>query len=525
MEACLYRNVWREGLQSGHFVASIECVTPEASEELEGAIGPIIELAEHIKADARVASIAITDRVRSDHDHDPIAVASRVAESSGKAPIVHLAGKDRAPAWLTDALGRATASGLENLLLVTGDKIRGASGDHRIRYHDSVNMLWQARHADARFYLAAAVSPFKYREEELMNQYLKMMKKARAGADCFVTQVGWDMLKLKEVMAYRRRRGLSSPVVAGVMLLTAARALYIRANKLAGITITDELQARLEDEAKQPDKGVGAAYRRLALQIVGLKRLGFAGFQLTGVHQFDELDRLLRHVEALDQGLQDEGGWWDAWWHNLRGPGGAPTATAPSPPFYLFEELGTPGGWMVPSERLTLRELAPTGPPGPELLTFRRLDRLDHLVFRDGSPGATLFGPMARLISPDSAVERGLHWIERRVKEPIVGCQSCGFCRLPHTAYVCPETCPKGLANGPCGGTSTNVCEFGDRECIHNRRYRVAKAAGRLSELEEVLIPPVDPATRGTCSWTNHFRGEDPPVIHLADIRTEGEHA
>jgi methylenetetrahydrofolate reductase (NADPH) len=115
-------------------------------------------------------------------------------------------------------------------------------------------------------------------------------------------------------------------------------------------------------------------------------------------------------------------------------------------------------------------------------------------------------------------VERGLHWIERRIKEPVVGCQTCGFCRLPYTSYVCPETCPKGLANGPCGGTSDNTCEFGDRECIHNRKYRIAKAAGRLEELERVLIPPVDEARRGSCSWTNHFRGEDPPVARLAPI-------
>ncbi len=535
MERRDYQNLWWEGLQSSQFVASIEFVTPEASEELEGAIGPVVELAEHIKADPRFATIALTDRVKSDHDHDPIVVASRVAEVCRKAPIVHLSGKDRDPTWLADALRRATAAGLENFLLITGDKVKSESGDRRTRYYDSVNMVWQARRASAQFHIAAAVSPFKYREEELMNQYLKMMKKARAGADCFITQVGWDMLKLKELMAYRQRRGLSSPVMGGVMLLTVARARYIRTNKLAGITITDELQARLEEEAKQPDKGVGAAYRRLALQIVGLKRLGLAGFQLTGIHQFDKLDRLFQQfntldrlfqqAEALDRGLRNEGAWWDAWWHNLRGPSGAPVATAPTQPFYLFEELGAPGGWMVPVERLTLRELAPTGPTSPEFVKFRRLDRLDQLVFKEGSPGGTLLKPIARLVPPASSIERGLHWIERRVKEPIVGCQTCGFCRLPYTAYVCPETCPKGLANGPCGGTSTNTCEFGDRECIHNRKYRIAKAAGRLQELEEVLIPPVDAARRGTCSWTNHFRGEDPPVIHLADIRAEGEHS
>jgi len=148
-------------------------------------------------------------------------------------------------------------TGLENVLLVTGDKVRTSPPDTPVRYHDSVNMIAQVRSSAADVFVAAAVSPFKYREEESMNQYLKMAKKENAGVHCFITQVGWDMLKFKELMAYRRRRGLTAPVMAGVMLLTVARARYIRANKLAGITITDELQARLEEEARQPDKGVG----------------------------------------------------------------------------------------------------------------------------------------------------------------------------------------------------------------------------------------------------------------------------
>jgi len=518
VERPLYDNVLRQRLTQGQFVASVEFVTPESSNEFEVAIAPVIDLAEHIKADPRFHTIALTDRVKSDDDHDPVRLAARVAEVCRKAPTVHLSGKDRGPAWMADALQRMEDAGLENLLLVTGDKVRKQPQGRRVPYYDSVNMVAQARAARAGFHIGAVVSPFKYREEELMNQYLKMVKKERAGADSFITQVGWDMLKLKELIAYRRRRGLDAPVMAGVMLLTAVRARYIRANKLAGIVVTDQLQAQLEEEARQPDKGIGAAYRRLALQIVGLKRFGYAGFQLTGIQLYEKLDKLIQRVEALDEGLPTEGAWWDTWWRAFRGAGGTHVPTAPSEPFYLFEELGEPNGWHVPIESLTPRRLASASPSSAELKTYRRLDRLDRLVFKNDAPGAALLKPVARVVRPGSAVERGVHWVERHVKEPLVGCQSCGFCRLPYTSYVCPETCPKGLANGPCGGTSDNVCEFGDRKCIHNKKYRIARDTGRLEELEEVLIPVVDRTKRGTCSWTNHFRGEDPPVVHLTQI-------
>ncbi len=517
-----YDNVLRRRLERGEFVISIEFVTPETTEEFEAAIAPVIELAQHIKADSRVHAIAVTDRVKSDRDHDPVLVAECVAEASGKSPLIHLSGKDRDPQWAADALRRAEISGLDNLLLITGDKVKSEPADRRVRYYDSVNMIAQARGVNAGFHLSAAVSPFKYREEELMNQYLKMAKKELAGADCFITQVGWDMLKFKELMAYRRRRGFRAPVMAGGMLLTAARARYIREHKLAGIVVTDELQARLDLEAKQPDKGIGAAYRRLALQIVGWRRLGYAGVQITGMHHHAKLDRLFQQVDGLDRGLASEGAWWDAWWHGLRNADHGRVATAPAHGFYLFEELGRADGWNVPVDALTMRDLGRSPEPDVEWKRFQRLDRLDELVFKEGSPGAAVLKPLARLVPSGSAVERGLHWVEQRIKGPLVGCETCGFCRLPYTAYVCPETCPKGLANGPCGGTSDNTCEFGDRECIHNVKYRAARAAGHLDQLEQVLIPAVDAATRGSCSWTNHFRGEDPPIVLLRGLRRKG---
>jgi len=519
-----YHNVVRERIGDGSFAAVIEFTTPEASEEFEGAIAPIVELGARIKADPRVAGVALTDRVKSDNDHDPVRVAHRVAEASGKATTVHLSGKDRRPEYVADALRRMRELGLENLLLVTGDKVKSDPGSRRVCYYDSVNMVAQVHATGGGFFASAAVSPFKYREEESMNQYLKMAKKELAGADCFITQVGWDMLKMKELAAYRRQRGFRAPVMMGMMLLTVARARYIRANRLAGITITDSLQARLESDATLPDKGIATAYHRLAMQIVGLKRLGFAGFQLTGMHAYDKLDKLLQQVEVLERELPTEAQWWEAWWDALRGADGRAVETAPAP-YYLYEELGKPGGWNVALDGLTPREPEPPALPSAEFKKFRSLDRLDHLVFKDGSPGAALLKPIARLVPKDSALERGLCTIERLVKEPVVGCQTCGFCRLPYTAYVCPETCPKGLANGPCGGTSENTCEFGDRECIHNRKYRIAKEAGRLHELEEVLIPAVDASKRGTCSWTNHFRGEDPIVVRLTDVRTKGNRA
>jgi methylenetetrahydrofolate reductase (NADPH) len=132
-----------------------------------------------------------------------------------------------------------------------------------------------------------------------------------------------------------------------------------------------------------------------------------------------------------------------------------------------------------------------------------------------------VLGPLMRAVDRAPLGRRALLTFERAVKTPLLGCQLCGFCRLPYTLFVCPETCPKGLANGPCAGTDDNRCEFKDRECTHNRAYRIAKATGRLSDLEELMIPAVT-GTRGTCSWANYYRGTVPPAVRLTKRADDG---
>ena len=112
-------------------------------------------------------------------------------------------------------------------------------------------------------------------------------------------------------------------------------------------------------------------------------------------------------------------------------------------------------------------------------------------------------------------------WIDRRpklaaaleraelaVKKPMFGCQACGNCVLGHMEYVCPQTCPKQMRNGPCGGTRLGRCEVVDRPCIWVGVYERAKAAGRVEALAE-YIPPPDRALQGTSSWINYFLERD----------------
>jgi len=90
---------------------------------------------------------------------------------------------------------------------------------------------------------------------------------------------------------------------------------------------------------------------------------------------------------------------------------------------------------------------------------------------------------------------------EYMIKGPLFGCRMCGNCLLQETAFICPMECPKGLRNGPCGGSTPEHCYVDKtRPCIWYKIYERAHKMGREEKLLEVL-PPLDWEKVGTEAW------------------------
>lgn len=144
----------------------------------------------------------------------------------------------------------------------------------------------------------------------------------------------------------------------------------------------------------------------------------------------------------------------------------------------------------------------PVRPRLPGWLAYR----LQHAL----APNAgyrRLAGALAR--SP--AAYRAFTATEKVTKGAAFGCRMCGQCALPDTGYACPETCPKQLRNGPCGGVGADgSCEvFPDTRCVWVVAYERAEQEGRVADLLQVL-PPVDHRRAGQSAWVRYWRGDDP---------------
>ncbi|MBZ4682129.1 methylenetetrahydrofolate reductase C-terminal domain-containing protein [Thermodesulfobacterium sp.] len=70
-------------------------------------------------------------------------------------------------------------------------------------------------------------------------------------------------------------------------------------------------------------------------------------------------------------------------------------------------------------------------------------------------------------------------------------CRACGDCFIDKTAGLCPiARCPKGLLNGPCGGSQTERCEVNPEiPCVWYEIIIRLEKRGELASLDEIIGP------------------------------------
>ena len=408
--------------------------------------------------------------------------------------IPHVTCKDHNTSALSSSLATYKAMGVQTLLVLTGDKPVGAKGVYEVESIGALRMITRMNNetllkADAarmagvhRFFPGAAVSPFKYTEPSLLQQYYKMEKKIACGAGFLITQVGWDWRKSQELFRYLQDRGLHVPVLGNVYLLSTRTAAprLMHDGKLTGCFVSDDLLAKVY--AETADDHV----ERAAQQVAMVKAMGAAGVDVGGVHDFATFSRILQRAAQI-------GADWQQYQDNLCWP---PAEEA----FYLYDEAGRPSPLCDPDK------------------TFRqRFFNFSHRAFLD--PRYRGFSALKRTMAffgadkPESGLYKTFNALEKSFKYLAFECHECGDCFLPENFGLCTiGGCEKGLDNAPCGdATVDGRCGNNlDRVCIGERIYLAAAAEkdGRR-RLRATINRPRNPALEHTSSIVNYLFGRD----------------
>ena len=427
--------------------------------------------------------------------------------------VPHISCKDQNANSLVSSLVGLRDSGIESVLILTGDKPISATNVFDV---DSIGLLQvirdmnnegyiKARPQDLdkvqQFFPGAVVSPFKYTEASQMQQYYKMEKKIACGAKFLITQVGWDWKKSQELFRYLEKNKINIPVLGNVYLLstTTAAPRLMHDAKLTGCFVSDELLAKLYSE------NLSQHVDRAAQQVAMYKAIGAAGVDIGGVSNFETFAGILKRAAEIGDN-------WEQFKDNLCWPPFASSvakamedrkATEGRPAkraFYLYDDNGR--------ERTLSKPIA----------TFHHkfFNFMHRAILNPDYRGFRAFrGTMAALGTEknEGAIYKLFHAGEGAFKYLIFDCEGCGDCYLPENFGLCTMGgCEKGLSNAPCGdATADGKCGNNlENVCIGELIYQAAASEEHgLEKLRRIINKPRIKAFEHTASILNYLFGKD----------------
>ena len=275
-------------LAGGDFVTSVRVLPPRGwdTAELVGNCRAVAEAG---------ANLVAVHEDRGAARLDVFAAAAIVARSCpGVEPLVHYTCRDRKlPRMLSDLLG-AAATGLHNILLLTGDPPAPAPyPDYEsVVDVDSIGLANVATGlnagvdpsgndlgAPARFVVGVALNQAaRDRDRELGRFHWKV----DAGADFAVTRPVFDVGRLREFLAGAER---VVPVIAGIVPLASARQAEFLQNEVPGVHVPDRTVERMR-RAERGGAGRAAAEGvAIAREVAEELRGEVAGLQISAVSE------------------------------------------------------------------------------------------------------------------------------------------------------------------------------------------------------------------------------------------------
>jgi len=261
-------------LAAGTFVTSVEIVPPRGVDTTK-----LAQDAASLAA-AGVDAINVPDGPRAQSRMGAIAT-SLIIERHGIEAVTHYACRDRnLLGMLSDLLG-ASALGLRNMLLITGDPPKmgpypDATAVFDIDAIGLTNLVCQLNRGldpgsnpigePTRFVVGVGVNPVAI---DPAHELRRFHWKVEAGAEYAITQPVFDPAQLETFL--RQIEDVRIPVIAGIWPLVSLRNAEFLANEVPGVTVPAEILERMRrasDKSKEHALAEGIAIAREALERV-----------------------------------------------------------------------------------------------------------------------------------------------------------------------------------------------------------------------------------------------------------------
>ena len=263
------RSKWGAKLARGELVTSVEIVPPKGADAT-----PMLDQCRRLK-DAGVDAVNVPDGPRAQSRMGVLASCIMIERDVGLETVMHYACRDRnLLGMLSDLLG-ASAAGLRNLLLITGDPPKMGPYPEATAVFDIdaiglTNLVSRLNHGmdpgqnpigePTRFVIGVAANPGPVDVEREMSRF---RWKVEAGAEFAVTQPVFDPQQFEEFLVDVEQYDI--PIVMGIWPLVSLRNAEFLANEVPGISVPGDIMDRMrqaQEGGKEAALAEGVAIAR-----------------------------------------------------------------------------------------------------------------------------------------------------------------------------------------------------------------------------------------------------------------------
>jgi methionine synthase / methylenetetrahydrofolate reductase(NADPH) len=294
----------QEKLAAGDFIVSVELDPPKGLNPAK-----VLKGAALLQEDG-VDCINIADSPMARVRMGCIGLARLIQDHLGIETIIHFTTRDRNLMALQSELLGAHALGIRNILALTGDPLR--AGDYPnttgVWDVDSVGLIQTIRGmneghdaagsslaAQASFHIGMALN-LNMTDEEVEQEIEKYHRKMAAGAHFIMTQPIYELAPLTRFLERVGKPPI--PMLLGCMPLHSSRHAEFLHNEVPGITIADEVRARMRAAGEHGhEEGL-----KLAQELLTAARSMVQGVYLVPSYQrYDVVSELTRMLRKLDR--------------------------------------------------------------------------------------------------------------------------------------------------------------------------------------------------------------------------------
>ncbi len=284
----------RDILAQGKPTLSFEVFPPKAEDKYDSVEEAVIRIAR-----LKPAFMSVTYGAGGGTSKYTVDIASSI-KNQGVNALAHLTCVSSTKEEVRRVLGELKTRGIENVLALRGDIPEGGPLAHDYRY--ASELIREIRSFDGDFCIGAACYPEGHVESANKTEDIEHLReKVEAGCDFVTTQMFFDNNILYNYLYRIRERGITVPVVAGIMPVTNARQID-RICRMSGTYLPARFKAIVDRFGDNPAamKQAGIAYA--TEQIIDLIANHVNGIHVYSMNKPDVAEQI---KNSLSEILQD----------------------------------------------------------------------------------------------------------------------------------------------------------------------------------------------------------------------------